>query len=95
MILPSPCGPRRITYIHARFFITTLRPTVYFRVLSKHEDLSPMHEEGLFGICVQGVLNVVRGRKNDISASSILLHEDALDLNKSLQDGTDVGLNSI
>jgi len=33
--------------------------------------------------------------KNDVSASSVRLHEDALDPDKSLEDGADVGLDEV
>jgi hypothetical protein len=95
MILPSPCGPGQSIQIHARFFITALRPVVYFRVLPKHDDLSSTHTEGLFGICMQGALNAVRVRKNDVGASSIRLHESALDFDKSLEDRADVDIDGV
>jgi hypothetical protein len=95
MILPSPCDPRQSTQIRARFFITALRPTVYFRVLPKHDDLSLTRAEGLFGICMQGALNAVHVRKSDVNASSVWFHEDALDLDKSLEDGADVNLDGV
>jgi hypothetical protein len=95
VILPSPCGPRQSIQIRAKFFITALRPVVYFRVLPKHDDLSPTHAEVLFGICMQGALNAVRGRKNDVNASSVRFHEDVLDLDKSLEDGADVDLDGV
>jgi hypothetical protein len=41
---------------------------------------------------MQSGLNVVRIHKNDVSTSSVRLHEDALDVDKSLEDGADVGL---
>jgi hypothetical protein len=95
VILPSPCGPRQSIQIRARFFITALRPAFYFRVLPKHDDLLPTHPEGPFGIHMQGTLNAVRVRKNDINASSVRLHEDGLDFDKSLEDGADVDLDGV
>jgi hypothetical protein len=68
---------------------------VYFRVLPKHDDLSPTHPEGLFGICMQGALNAVRVRKTDVTASSVRLHEDALDFDKSLENRADVDLDGV
>jgi hypothetical protein len=95
MILPSLCGPRQSIQIHARFFITSVHPADYFRVLPKHDDLSLTHAEGLFGICMQGTLNAVRIHKNDVSASSVRLHEGALDFDKSLEDGADVDIDGV
>jgi hypothetical protein len=66
-----------------------------FCVLPKYDDLSPTHTEGLFGICMQGALNVVRVRKNDVNASSVRFHEDALDFDKSLEDRADVDLDGV
>jgi hypothetical protein len=42
-----------------------------------------------------GTLNAVRVRKNDVTASSVRLQEDALDFDKSLEDGADVDLDGV
>jgi len=44
---------------------------------------------------MQGVLIAVRVRKNDIGASSVWLHEDALDLYRSLEDGAEGDLDGV
>jgi hypothetical protein len=70
-------------------------PRGLFSCISEHDNLSLTHAEGLFGICIQGALNAVCVRKNDISASSVRLHEGALDFDKSLEDGADVDLDGV
>jgi hypothetical protein len=73
----------------------SLPSAVYFRVLPKHDDLSPTHAERLFRICMQGAPNAVRVHTIDVSASSVRLHEDVLHLEKSVEDRVDVDLDGV
>ena len=84
----SPCRPRRSIRTHARHL-------VYFRVLTKHEDLPPPCADMLRGICGQSALNATDNCKNDVCASLVRLYEYARELAKMLENGADVGFDSV
>jgi hypothetical protein len=83
----------RSIHIRARLFVAVLHVAV--RVLSKHDDLLSTHAEGPLGIRMQGALNAVDVRENDVRAPSVRSYEDPVDLAKMLDDGADVGLDGV
>ena len=61
-------------------------------MLPKLDDLPPTHAEGPLDIRAQGMLDVTDVCKSNFRVPSARLYEDALDLAKVPQGGTDVGL---
>jgi len=97
--LPSRRGPRCSIRICIRIrdrLIIALRPAVLIlRFLPKYCDLSSTHVHGLLGICIQGTLNAIHVRKNDVRVSYIGLDDYTLDLAKPMEDGADVGFDGV
>jgi hypothetical protein len=68
------------------------RPT---GMLSKDGDLLVSHTDRLLCVCMQCAPQAVDIREKDIRAPSARVHNHVLDLAETLEDGADIGLESV